>query len=246
MRLDQDVAYRARPLDRIEALRLTYGGARPQDLLAGVYAEFPGEVALISSFGADAAVLLHMAAQIDRDFPVLMLDTLMLFQETLDYQRELASLLGLTNVQNLLPDPSDLARIDPGDTLHQRDTDACCDIRKMRPLERALTLFPVSISGRKRFQATTRAQVEVFEAHEDRLRISPLAGWSAPDIRNYMTARGLPSHPLVARGYPSIGCAPCTTPVQPGEDPRAGRWRGSDKQECGIHFGADGRVLRAG
>jgi phosphoadenosine phosphosulfate reductase len=246
MRLDQDVAYRARPLDRIEALRLTYGGARPQDLLAGVYAEFPGEVALISSFGADAAVLLHMAAQIDRDFPVLMLDTLMLFQETLDYQRELASLLGLTNVQNLRPDPADLVRIDPGDTLHQRDTDACCDIRKMRPLERALELFPVSISGRKRFQAATRSRVEVFEAHEDRLRISPLAGWSAPDIRNYMTARGLPSHPLVARGYPSIGCAPCTTPVQPGEDPRAGRWRGSDKQECGIHFGADGRVLRAG
>jgi phosphoadenosine phosphosulfate reductase len=245
MRLDQDVASHARPLDRIEALRLTYGGARPQDVLAGVYAEFPDQVALVSSFGADAAVLLHMASEIDRDFPVLMLDTLMLFQETLDYQQELAARLGLTNLRNLRPDPADLARVDPGDTLHRRDTDACCDIRKVRPLERALARWPVTILGRKRFQAATRAQVEVFEAHDDRLRINPLAGWSAQDIRDYMTAHGLPAHPLVARGYPSIGCAPCTTPVRPGEDPRAGRWRGTDKLECGIHFGADGRVRRA-
>jgi phosphoadenosine phosphosulfate reductase len=169
----------------------------------------------------------------------------MLFQETLDYQQELAARLGLTNLRNLRPDPADLARVDPGDTLHRRDTDACCDIRKVRPLERALARWPVTILGRKRFQAATRAQVEVFEAHDDRLRINPLAGWSAQDIRDYMTAHGLPAHPLVARGYPSIGCAPCTTPVRPGEDPRAGRWRGTDKLECGIHFGADGRVRRA-
>jgi phosphoadenosine phosphosulfate reductase len=244
MRLDQDVARLARPLDRIDALRLTYGGARSEDVLAGIYAEFPGQVALISSFGADAAVLLHMVSRIDPDVPVLMLDTQMLFRETLDYQRALAARLGLRNMHNLTPDPADLAREDPDDTLHRRDSDACCDLRKVRPLERALARWPVTISGRKRFQAASRSQIEVFEAHEDRLRINPLASWSAGDIRAYMTTHDLPLHPLVPRGYPSIGCAPCTTPVRAGEDPRAGRWRGSDKVECGIHFTADGRLQR--
>ena len=150
-------ALRADPLDQLEALRLTYGGARPQDVLAGVYAEFPDQVALVSSFGADAAVLLHMASEIDPGFPVLMLDTLMLFQETLDYQAELAGRLGLTNVQNLQPDPEDLTGADPTGTLHQYDTDACCEIRKVMPLDRALERFPVTISGRKRFQSATRA-----------------------------------------------------------------------------------------
>ena len=171
---------RADPLNQLEALRLTYGGARPQDVLAGVYAEFPDEVALVSSFGADAAVLLHMVSEIDRGFPVLMLDTLMLFQETLDYQAELGARLGLTNVQNLQPDADDLEGADPTGTLHQYDTDACCEIRKVMPLDRALARFPVTISGRKRFQAATRAGIEVFEAHHDRLRVNPLAAWTRP------------------------------------------------------------------
>ena len=244
MRLEPVIPRRADPLDRIEALRLTYAGAQAQDVLAGVYAEFPDEMAVVSSFGADAAVLLHMVSEIDKAFPVLMLDTLMLFPETLAYQAELAALLGLTNVQNLTPDPEDVGGADPTGTLHQYDTDACCEIRKVLPLERALVRYPVTISGRKRFQAATRATLEVFERHDDRLRINPLAAWDARDLRDYMTAQALPLHPLVAQGYPSIGCAPCTTPVKPGEDARAGRWRGSEKIECGIHFGADGRIFR--
>jgi phosphoadenosine phosphosulfate reductase len=244
MRLDSS-ALRAAPLDRIEALELAYDGARPEDVLEGVLAAFPGEVALVSSFGADAAVLLNMAAEIDRDLPVLMIDSLMLFEETLSYQRDLARHLGLTNVQLLYPDPTDLARLDPDDTLHQRDTDACCDIRKVLPLDRALRRWPVSITGRKRFQASTRTALPVFEAEGARLKVNPLAAWSALDLRAYMDRHDLPRHPLVARGFKSIGCWPCTTPVAPGEDDRAGRWRGSDKVECGIHFGADGRILRA-
>jgi phosphoadenosine phosphosulfate reductase len=238
-------ALRADPLDRVEALRLTYQGARPQDVLAGVLAEFPGEVALVSSFGAEAAVLLHMVAEIDPGVPVLMIDSLMLFEETLDYQRALSAYLGLSNVQHLHPDATDLARLDPDDTLHRRDPDACCVIRKVAPLDRALRRWPVTISGRKRFQAATRAGLEVFETDDARLRVNPLAHWRAAEIRDYMEAHDLPRHPLVARGYPSIGCAPCTTRVAPGEDDRAGRWRGSEKVECGIHFGADGRILRA-
>jgi phosphoadenosine phosphosulfate reductase len=185
-----------------------------------------------------------MVSEIDPGFPVLMLQTLMLFQETLDYQLELADHLGLTNVQNLYPSPADLAMSDPDGTLHRRDADACCEIRKVLPLDRALARWPVTISGRKRFQASTRARIDVFDEHAGRLRVNPLAEWTARDIRDYMTAHALPLHPLVGKGYPSIGCAPCTTAVAAGEDPRAGRWRGTDKVECGIHF-ADGRLMRA-
>jgi phosphoadenosine phosphosulfate reductase len=245
MRLDATFL-RGDPVDRIAGLNLTYRNARAEDVLAGVVAEFPGQVAVVSSFGAEAAVLLDMLAQVDRDVPVLLVDTLMLFEETLDYQRTLSARLGLTNVQHIRPDSADLRLLDPDDTLHQRDPDACCVIRKVAPLERALRRWPVAVSGRKRFQAATRAALQVFEADGDRLRVNPLAHWSAAEIRAYMDARDLPRHPLVARGFRSIGCRPCTTPVAAGEDDRAGRWRGTDKVECGIHFGADGRVLRAG
>ncbi|MCB1404637.1 MAG: phosphoadenylyl-sulfate reductase, partial [Rhodobacteraceae bacterium] len=166
-------------------------------------------------------------------------------EETLAYQRELSEVLGLRNVQHLRPEAEDLAALDPDGTLHRRDPDACCVVRKVAPLDRALRHWPVVLSGRKRFQSATRAALEVFEADGDRLRVNPLAHWSATDIRAYMDRHALPRHPLVAKGFPSIGCAPCTTRVAPGEDMRAGRWRGTGKSECGIHFGADGRILRA-
>jgi phosphoadenosine phosphosulfate reductase len=245
MRLDPAYPLDTLALDRVDGLRLTYRDAGPQDVIAGLAAEFPGQVALVSSFGAEAAVLLHMASEAEPDLPVLLLDTLMLFEETLVYQRTLSAALGLTNVQHLRPDPRDVARLDPGGDLNRRDPDACCVIRKVAPLDRALARWPVVISGRKRFQSSTRKQLEVFEADGDRLRVNPLAHWSPRELRDYMDAHDLPRHPLVARGYPSIGCAPCTSRVEAGEDVRAGRWRGTEKLECGIHFGADGRILRA-
>ncbi|CAN5799641.1 phosphoadenylyl-sulfate reductase [soil metagenome] len=238
-------ALTGRRLDRAEALGLAYAGAPAEDIIAGTVAEFPGHVALVSSFGADSAVLLHMAARLDPGLPVVMIDTLMLFEETLAYQRALAAHLGLTNVQHIRPRQADLAALDPDGTLHRRDPDACCVIRKVAPLDRALDRWPVTISGRKRHQTAERAGIGVFEAGGERLKVSPLAAWSPADLGAYMTAHALPRHPLVARGFRSIGCAPCTTPVGEGEEARAGRWRGSAKAECGIHFGADGRVLRA-
>jgi phosphoadenosine phosphosulfate reductase len=244
MRLDHG-ALEARPLDRVDALRLTYECTPAENVLAGVLAEFPGEVAMVSSFGAEAAVLLKMVADLDRDLPVLMIDSLLLFEETLEYQRSLSQHLGLRNVQLLKPLDVELARLDPDDTLHQRNTDLCCEIRKVLPLDRALRRWPVSITGRKRFQSSTRAALDVFEQDGARLKVNPLATWSAQDLRAYMDRHDLPRHPLVARGFKSIGCWPCTTPVAEGEDERAGRWRGSEKVECGIHFGADGRILRA-
>jgi phosphoadenosine phosphosulfate reductase len=233
-------------IGRAEALHRRWAGARPEAVIAATLAEFPGRVALISSFGADSAVLLHMLSRIDRRVPVLLLETRLLFAETLAYQRALARLFGLADVRHIHPDAAALAAADPDATLHRRDPDACCRLRKVLPLERARADFPVLIDGRRRHQTAERARLALFEEDgTDRIKVSPLAGWTATEIRAYRERHALPPHPLVARGYRSIGCAPCTTPVAEGEDERAGRWRGSDKTECGIHYGPDGRIMPA-
>ena len=205
-----------------------------------------GRVALVSSFGAESVVLLHMVSVAAPGLPVLFIDTQMLFPETLDYQHEVAAKLGLTDVRIIRASDHEVARHDPDATLHLRDPDTCCDFRKTVPLERALSDFDAWITGRKRFQGGEREALEFFEAEPPaRLRINPLAHWRSTDVQDYMAENNLPRHPLVARGYASIGCAPCTSPVNPGEDPRAGRWRGSAKSECGIHF-IGGRMVRMG
>jgi len=200
----------------------------------------------VSSFGAESVVLLHMVSVVDRTTPVLFLDTEMLFPETLDYQREVAAKLGLTNVQVVQPDREAVFARDPNGLLHQSNPDACCSLRKSQPLAAALAPYEAWVTGRKRYQGGTRVALEFFEADTDgRVKINPLAHWSQADVQEYIANNRLPRHPLVARGYPSIGCAPeqCTTRVAEGEDPRAGRWRGLGKDECGIHF-MDGKVVR--
>lgn len=189
-------------------------------------------IALVSSFGAEAVVLLHIVSTIDRRFPVLFLETGMLFAETLDYQRGVSAGLGLTGVRMIRPEPGD-----PEKRLHASDPDACCDLRKVRPLDAALADFDGWISGRKRYQGGSRDSLPVVEQDDaGRLKLNPLASWSREEVGAYMIRHDLPRHPLVAKGFTSIGCAPCTTPVAEGEDPRAGRWRGSSKVECGIHW----------
>ena len=202
-----------------------------------------GDTALVSSFGADSVVLLHMAAQIDRGVPVLFIETGMLFPETLAYQRRVAGGLGLTGVRVIRPATEDLFLHDPDGDLHGRDPDLCCTLRKVRPLEQALAGFDAWITGRKRVQSATRAALPLFEVEGGRIKANPLAAWTGTDLSDYMDAHALPRHPLVAKGYPSLGCAPCTSKVAPGEDPRAGRWRGREKTECGIHF-AGGVAVR--
>lgn len=206
-----------------------------------------GRVALVSSFGADSVVLLHMASKIDKSVPVIFLNTEMLFHETLAYQAQLTIDLGLWNVRIIRPDEHQVAARDPNGDLHATSTKACCELRKTRPLNNALQGFDGWITGRKRFQSGTRATLDFFEAEEEtgRIKVNPLAHWSLDDIKNYMEANDLPRHPLIAKGFPSIGCEPCTSKVAEGDDPRSGRWRGSDKTECGIHFG-NGGVNREG
>jgi phosphoadenosine phosphosulfate reductase len=203
-----------------------------------------GRVALVSSFGAESVVLLHMVSLVAPGLPVLFIDTQMLFPETLAYQREVAGKLGLTDVQVIAASQAEIAAHDPDGTLNKTNPDACCDFRKTVPLERVLSGYDAWITGRKRFQNGQRAALEFFEPEPPtRLRVNPLAHWRPEDVQDYMIENRLPRHPLVAQGYPSIGCAPCTSPVAAGEDPRSGRWRGQDKSECGIHF-IGGRMVR--
>ena len=230
---------------RVDDLNARYKHHSAHDVLKRALTDDQvGRIAMVSSFGAESVVLLHMVSVINPDIPVLFIDTQMLFQETLDYQLEVSKHLGLTNVQVIRASDAALAADDPDGTLNQRDTDACCHLRKTVPLENALGGYDAWITGRKRFQGATRATLDFFENEGDiRIKVNPLAHWDPQDIQDYIVNNRLPRHPLVAQGYPSIGCAPCTSKVAPGEDPRAGRWRDTQKEECGIHF-INGKVVR--
>ena len=199
--------------------------------------QFPDQLAVVSSFGADSAVVLHMISSIDPDTPVLFLDTGMHFPETLNYRRTLADQLGLRDVRLNAPNRYALAELDPVGTLHKTNPDGCCGIRKKNVLKKALSPFRAWVSGRKRFQTENRASMRLFEYDQDmRIKINPLYDWSEGDIEHYFDRHRLPRHPLWKHGYKSIGCAPCTRPVARGEDGRAGRWSSCGKTECGIHL----------
>jgi phosphoadenosine phosphosulfate reductase len=206
-------------------------------LAAMIQDRFAGKVALVSSFGTESAILLHMIAEIDKATPVIFLDTGKLFAETLAYRDELVAKLGLTDVRSVRPSGAQLAAYDPEGKLWQRDPDLCCSIRKTNPLDEALEGFEAWITGRKRSQGGSRAEMEMVDTGPDgRITINPLAFWDETQIEDYFTRHDLPRHPLQAQGYASIGCATCTQRVQAGEDKRAGRWVGSAKTECGIHM----------
>lgn len=225
-----------------DAVRLNrmFRGSSTEEMLESVIGDgLAGELAIVSSFGAESAVLLHLIAEVDRDIPVLFLDTGKHFAETLAYRDLLVERLGLSNLRILTPEKADLATRDESGLRWSYDPDGCCEIRKVRPLEKALARFDASFTGRKAFQSSTRANLPRFEIDtsdaQGRLKINPLIDWDAGQIEAWFIQHDLPRHPLVSRGFPSIGCEPCTHKVAPGEDPRSGRWKGWDKTECGIH-----------
>jgi len=234
-----DTAPRYTEADAIRLNRMFRGSDSREMLEAVIRDNLVGDIATVSSFGAESAVLLHLIASFDPGVPVLFLETGKHFLETLAYRDGLVARLGLTNFVNLYPDLDEVRTKDETGLRWSYDPDGCCDIRKVKPLAKALARFDASFTGRKAFQAHTRASLPRFEIDtsdaQGRLKINPLIDWSAADIEAYFVEHELPRHPLIAQGYPSIGCSPCTSKVKPGEDPRAGRWRGWDKTECGIH-----------
>ena len=229
----------------IHRLNRQFNGAGALDVLEqSIKDPQTGRVALVSSFGAESVVLLHLLSRVCRQTPVLFIDTEMLFKQTLDYQLKVTRILGLTDVRILRPDPSEVSRLDPDRSLHKSAPDMCCNLRKTRPLQDALTGFESWITGRKHHHNGQRSQLPFFEDDNNgHIKVNPLIHWAPAKIRSYMEQHELPFHPLVKRGYASIGCAPCTSPVGAGETARAGRWRGHEKQECGIHF-TNGAVNR--
>ena len=230
----------------VAGLNAQFSNASSQDIIEAVVNEnIVGKIAVVSSFGAESAVLLHMIAQARKDVPVVFIDTEFIFAETLEYLKELAIALKLEDIRRIVPDPVRLALYDSDGNLHRQDQDQCCHLRKTLPLQRALGEFGGWITGRKRFQSQTRNALEIFERDPitNRIKVNPLVHWDSSALSTYLDDHNLPRHPLVARGYPSIGCWPCTSKVAEGEDARAGRWRGQDKEECGIHF-VDGKLVR--
>lgn len=208
-----------------------------QELMAEVItSDLTGHVALVSSFGTEAAILLHMLSEIDPTAEVIFIDTGKHFEETLAYKADLTERLGLTNVRQITPDYEKLDKIDPAGDLWQHTPNRCCYLRRVLPLQKALDGLDGWITGRKRYQAGERAKLPLVEAVDGKLKINPLAAWSKADLDAYFDTHNLPRHPLEAKGYPSIGCAPCTAPVAAGEPVRSGRWANSDKTECGIHM----------
>ncbi len=205
----------------------------------------PNDIAIVSSFGADSVVLLHMVSEVNKTLPVYFLETGKHFPETLAYVESLKQELGLTNVIALHPESKDVQRFDPSGDLWESDPDSCCHIRKTEPLDAVVSGVGGWVTGRKRFQTAERGVLPHFElTSDDRIKVNPLAYFSDADITTYKLKYGLPEHPLYSKGYRSIGCAPCTSVVAEGEDPRAGRWRGLNKKECGIHFDFNGAIAK--
>jgi len=220
-----------------QELERSYASLPTQELLGALLrGPWRGRIAVLTSFGAESAVLLDLVARVEPATPVLFLETGMHYRETLAFRDLAVERFRLTNLQEIRPDPEMLARVDPQGRLWRSNTDACCRLRKVVPLRQALHPFAGVITGRKRFHGGQRSRLPLFERFDGRIRINPLATWSEEEVELAMETAGLPRHPLLQRGYRSIGCWPCTRPVEEGEAVRAGRWSGSAKTECGIHL----------
>lgn len=221
---------------QVDTLAARFENVDAATMLRNLFAERAlGEVAVVSSFGTESAVLLHLVASVDPTVPVVFVDTLRMFPETLTYRETLVERLRILDARVILPDATVLAARDARNLRWSYDPEGCCDIRKVEPMRRAKAGLDTWISGRKAFQSVTRQNLPRFELEDGRLKLNPLGDWTKPDLDAYFAHHDLPRHPLEAEGYASIGCQPCTSRVRPGEDPRAGRWRGWDKVECGIH-----------
>ena len=203
-----------------------------------------GETALVSSFGAESVVLIHLVWKACRDIPVVFIDTGRHFPATLAYVDHLKDALNL-NLHVVSADAEHINREDPHKTLDRINPDQCCQLRKGLPLSDALQGYDSWISGRKRYHGGARSHLPLFERDGDKIKLNPMARWDQTDVQAYFEAHDLPRHPLERFGFLSIGCEPCTRAVEEGEDARAGRWAHTpEKIECGIHISPEGKIIR--
>lgn len=221
--------------DEASALNARFDRVDPAVVLAWAAERFMPRLAATSSFQTQSVPLLHLIGQVCPHVPILFLDTGYHFPETLAFRDELVARLGLT-VQVVRPDAERAAAWH--ESLYRRDPDLCCYVHKVLPMQRALRDLDAWISGIRRDQTPKRAGAQVVELlPQGEVKINPLASWTREDVWHYIHRHNLPAHPLLAQGYLSIGCAPCTVPAF-GGDERAGRWAGTGKTECGLHTDA--------
>jgi phosphoadenosine phosphosulfate reductase len=223
------------PEARVARLNAELAGAGALEIIEAAVREFGGGLTYVSSFGAESAAMLGLISEAAPDMPIQFIDTGMHFHQTLEYRDMLIERLGLTGVRTIKPNREEVKAIDPKGQLNKTEPDLCCEVRKVRPLGPALEGFNAWITGRKRFHGTTRANLAIFEYSEGRYKVNPLANWNQEDIDLFFSSRDLPKHPLVAEGYASIGCWPCTIRPTDPNDVRSGRWAGKAKTECGLH-----------
>jgi phosphoadenylyl-sulfate reductase (thioredoxin) len=217
-------------------------GKPPAEILAAIAPRFPRWIGLANGFGAEDCVLVDVIARARLPIDVFTLDTGFLFAETYALWRRLEERYGI-RIRRV---KADLPAADPGGTPPwERDPDACCAARKVRPLQAALAELGAWVTGIRRDQTPDRANAQVVEWDQrfGLFKVNPLVAWTSDDVWDHVRRLDVPTNPLHAHGYSSIGCAPCTTPVRPGEDPRSGRWRGREKSECGLHVAERGEMV---
>ncbi len=209
----------------------------PQKILdKSIKFTFKDKVAYVCSFGTESAIILHMISQIDRNFPVILLNTNFLFKETIVYKNYLLDKFKLTNYHEVTPDKKDLKFKDSDNKLWKKNPDLCCNIRKVLPLQKKLKLFDAWISGRKSYQDGERKKIKAFEILNKKIVINPLANINREFVDEYFKENNINRHPLFKKGYLSIGCVNCTVRTLNSDDPRSGRWSNKTKTECGIHY----------
>ncbi len=224
------------PEQKVDRLNAELRGKSAQEVITAAVREFGRSITYVSSFGAESAAMLGLIAEVDAGMPIVFIDTGMHFHQTLQYRDTLQDFLKLSDIRTVTGDAAAIKAVDPKGVLNKTDPDACCEVRKVLPLEPALKGFEAWITGRKRFHGGGRANLAVVEFSEGRYKINPLADWTHEHVAQYFADRKLPAHPLVGEGYPSIGCWPCTVRPEDPNDIRSGRWAGFKKEECGLHL----------
>ena len=222
--------------DKLNKLNLDLGLMTPKKILEKSLDIFEDKIAYVCSFGTESAILLHIISQIDKTFPVILLNTHFLFDQTLTYKKQLISHLELENCKEIFPKKNDLEKFDSDNSLWKTNIEKCCEIRKVIPLDSELKNYDAWVSGRKNYHQGERKNLKPYEINNKKIVVNPLINFKADDIDKYFYKYNLPRHPLYSDGYLSIGCTNCTQKSSNINDPRSGRWASEMKTECGIHY----------